>query len=166
MRKPVPGFEGLYEVSEDGRVFSLDRVTVGKGKRKLRELKRTPTSHGYVTVALSGNGKRGNRYVHQLVLEAFDGKSPLESRHLNGSKKENQISNLAWGSHAQNVEDNHRLGAYLKGQRHPHHKLKDSDVVAMRLIRGLTQKQIGKKFGVHQRTVCRILRREAWKHIA
>ena len=102
---PVRGFEGLYEVSDLGRVRSIDRIVRcarGRGHRTIpgRTLKVKTERRGYQVVALmplSG----GYRYlsVHRLVLEAFVGTSPSdqhECRHGNGAYGDNRLSNLSW----------------------------------------------------------------------
>src|SRR6266567_8146480 len=74
--RPVIGCEGLYEVSNLGRVRSLDRTTKGgRGERPklLRGIlyKPIPTKKGYVAVRLVKGGKWGGKLIHRLVAEAF-----------------------------------------------------------------------------------------------
>ena len=60
--RTVIGYEGLYEVSNFGRVRSLTNNTI---------LKLTLTSKGYYRVQLSNNGNRKKYFVHRLVAQAF-----------------------------------------------------------------------------------------------
>lgn len=75
--RPVKGYEGLYEVSNYGRVKSLDRVRKSSKNAvavvKGRILKSAPgkNGNGYPKVVLCKNGERENYYVHRLVMEAF-----------------------------------------------------------------------------------------------
>lgn len=111
--KPVVGFEGLYEVSNLGRVRSLGIETTQRhGRRpdviftrrsKPRVLRPGVASHGYPTVVL----KQKSFCLHELVLTAFVGPRPTAHvcRHLDGNKLHNSLSNLAWGTESQNRLD-------------------------------------------------------------
>lgn len=99
--RPVVGCEGRYEVSDLGRIRSLLR-------RSPRILKATLGSNGYLLVYAYGRGeKRRNRFVHQLVAEAFLGPRPpnMDVRHLNGIKTDCRAVNLAYGSRSRNMFD-------------------------------------------------------------
>ena len=89
--KPVVGYEGLYEVSNLGRVKS---VKFGR-ERVLKPIKHP---NGYLCVNLCKDGKRKNCLVHRLVAQAFI-PNPLnlpEINHINEQKTENRASNLQW----------------------------------------------------------------------
>lgn len=68
-RKPVPGYEGLYEITSSGKIFSL--------KHK-RTLKRCGDEYGFHIVKLSKNGIATNHYVFELWKQAFSGLSEYE----------------------------------------------------------------------------------------
>jgi hypothetical protein len=95
---PIPGYEGLYEVSDMGRVRSFRR---GAGGRMLRP-GRMPAGH--MSVAL---GRGNSQCVHKLVLLAFVGPAPdrHECRHLNGVPADNRLENLKWGTRGENIRD-------------------------------------------------------------
>lgn len=112
--KPIPGYEGFYEVSDHGNVRSLLRkveygkhgLTVYKG----REIKQTLLKNGYLSVKLSNFDGPKTRYVHHLVLRAFVGQRPVtqkrgEIRHLDGNKTHNVLANLRYGTITENVAD-------------------------------------------------------------
>lgn len=104
MRKlPIPGYP-KYEIDESGSVYNIRT-----GKR----LKSSPNLHGYHKVNLYRKAKESDtRYIHRLVSETFLGKCPegLLVRHLDGNKDNNHVSNLAYGTHADNYEDAVRHG--------------------------------------------------------
>ena len=121
---PIPGYEGRYEVSSHARVRSLDRITIrsdGRTQRnKGRVLRQTLSSAGgYPVVAMSSNGYAGPRYVHHLVALAFHGPRPagLEVRHLNGIAADCLPGNLAWGTHAENQQDQLRHGTNARAAK-------------------------------------------------
>lgn len=105
--KPIPGYTGAYEVSTNGGVRSLDRVT-DRGRR-WRGKAMTPSTmpSGYKTVSLWREGKQKTALVHRLVLFAFVGPAPDEAevRHKDGNPSNNTVENLAWGTHAENQLD-------------------------------------------------------------
>lgn len=114
--RPVVGFEGLYEVSDHGRLRSLDRMATHKnGRRRLyRGRVLAPKRHpgGYVSAMLSRGGERQYFLVHAIVLGAFVGPRPdgHEGCHWNGDKADNRLSNLRWATHLENEADKDRHG--------------------------------------------------------
>jgi hypothetical protein len=106
--KPIPGYEGLYEVSDQGRVRSLDRITTTIVKRLGKMLKpQLSSGRMHLTVSLSLNGKVSVKYVHQLVALAFHGvpEEGQQVRHLNGVPTDNVLENLKYGTHVENSQD-------------------------------------------------------------
>lgn len=112
--RSIPGFEGRYEVSDSGRVRSVDRtITTSRGSRRYKGMLLSPgkmNDFGHVTVMLGQEG--GSRCVHEIVLLAFVGPPDKgqECRHLNGDGGDNRLENLCWGSRSQNGKDTTRLG--------------------------------------------------------
>ena len=109
--RPVPGWEGIYEVSDLGRVRSLDRTVPDRrgGTRRLRgKLLAAPlNSSGRRTVQLRAMTRWRCAGVHVLVLEAFVGPRPpgLLVRHLDGDQLNNRLANLTWGTASENNRD-------------------------------------------------------------
>lgn len=121
---PVVGYEGLYEVSDMGRVRSLDRAVWRDDARcrphyvtyRGREMRLSRQAHGYVGVILWRDGKYRNVRVHRLVLEAFVGPCPrgMETLHGNGQRNDNRLANLRWGTQEENAEDRVRHGTLTR----------------------------------------------------
>ena len=125
---PVVGYEGSYEVSDQGRVRSLERViqqTDAQGNlypRRMRGriLKRKYCAKGpygrWCTVLL-GLGVEGQKYwlVHRLVLLAFIGPCPEgkeQGAHWDGNPENNALANLRWASQQENRDDMTRHGRH------------------------------------------------------
>lgn len=115
--RPVVGHEGLYEVSDWGRVKSLRRTLphpVSKTKTyPERILKACPTNkQGHLVVQL---GKHNKQYVHRLVLLAFVGPPApgQEACHWDDDTSNNHLSNLRWGTRQANMIDRSRNGGCL-----------------------------------------------------
>lgn len=102
---PVPGYEGIYEVSNLGRIkshhYREDRILRPGGH---------PSGHLFVNLCRDGNPKRAG--VHQVVARAFVGERPdgYEVRHLDGDPTNNAATNLAYGTHADNMNDRRTHG--------------------------------------------------------
>lgn len=121
---PVVGYEGLYEVSDQGQVWSVARVYSRQGQRdafhkpkmmKIRFIK------GYGTVPLTHPGEfsKGKR-VHRLVLEAFVGPCPpgMWGLHGPGGSTDNRLENLYWGTPLRNAQDKVRDGTEYRNTTH------------------------------------------------
>ena len=92
--KPVEGYEGLYEVSNEGRVRSLNYNRT----REIRILRPDITKKGYLKVGLCKNGKQKKFLVHRLVAQAFVPNifSLNEVNHINEVKTDNRVENMMW----------------------------------------------------------------------
>lgn len=108
--KPVVDYEGYYEVSNLGRVRSVDRVVRGR-LYKSRILKPNwtgnPIGTRYLCVGISKNGVARTTTVHRLVLEAWVGPCPdgCEACHGSGGNTDNSLDNLRWDTHESNCCD-------------------------------------------------------------
>ena len=117
--RPIPDSDGLYEVSNLGRVRSLDRIVYranGKAWRiRGRILAACPDGCGYLQLRVKLFGKRETRKVHRLVLETFVGPRPegMVGCHNNGNNQDNRLSNLRWDTLAGNAQDMKRHGTHF-----------------------------------------------------
>lgn len=104
--KPIPGYQGLYDISDQGRVRSWKTHHGRPGPRVLTVGRR---KNGGLYLGLTLHGPDKSRYwrVHQLVMLAFAGPCPpgLEVRHLDGDHEHNARTNLAYGTRGQNEHD-------------------------------------------------------------
>lgn len=161
---PVVGFEGHYEVSEAGVVYSLKY-----GAR--RALVGPIGSHGYRAISLSDGKRKSIKTVHRIVLEAFVGRPPngMVTRHLNGLCLDNRLSNLCYGSYEENMADKLAHGTHNRGERNPRSRLTETDVRDMRRAREeceLSYSQLAKAFGVTKNVAAQVVRRETWQDVA
>lgn len=167
---PVPQYEGIYEVSDLGRVRSIDRTicAVRKGKpwtanRRGQLLSLQTEKNGYARVRLRAGGQK--ELLHRLVLRAFVGEPPdgHEGAHGNGDKGNCGLSNLRWATHLENIADKAIHGTAIHGERSPHAKL---TAEAVRRIRcegeTISGNKLAAKYGVSQARISKILRGKAW----
>lgn len=169
---PVVGFEGLYEVSDFGRVRSLDRTVVtSNGPRQYRGrlLKSyiNKGTRGYPFVGLSRPGLNASYPVHILVLTAHAGPCPAgqEARHGPAGKADASLENLCWGTRAQNVgPDRVRDGQSNRGERQGRHKLTETQVLEIRRRRaaGEELRPLAEEFGVSVQTISGIGLGNGW----
>ncbi|QOC56062.1 HNH endonuclease [Gordonia phage Clown] len=120
--RPVTGYEGFYEVSDQGRVRSLDRtVSHGTNERRIAGgmLAGGPDDAGYRIVGLFRKGHRKTLKVHHLVLCAFVSERPdgMEACHNNGNLADNRLSNLRWDTHSRNVFDSVRQDTHPQSSK-------------------------------------------------
>ena len=112
---PISGYQGIYEVSNLGRVKSLPRP-VWNYTKPGRIMKQRAKENGYFTVALCNGGtKERHVYVHRLVAAAFipNPDSLREVNHKNFNKQDNRVENLEWCTSAEN-KAHFRAGQYAK----------------------------------------------------
>lgn len=95
--KDIVGYEGLYKISDHGRVW---------GCRKNELIKNNDNGNGYLRISLHKNGKTKSEYIHRLVAKHF---IPLELNkniinHIDENTKNNKVDNLEWCNHKENIE--------------------------------------------------------------
>ena len=102
--RDIIGYEGIYQVSNKGNVFSIERMAQGRKCGGIT-LKPKHRRDGYLHVGLYRNGKMKNKLIHRLVLEAFveNPKNLPEVNHKDENKTNNDLSNLEWCSGRYNV---------------------------------------------------------------
>lgn len=169
---PVVGYEGMYEVSDLGRVRSIDRVVTSGRRWKARIRKLIRVNDGalrYLTVVLSRGSKVVCRSVHVLVLEAFSGPRPAghQARHLNGKPHDNSFKNLKWGTPKENGQDRVLHGRSQKGAQNSQAKLTETKVARARILakKGSPMRRIAAQMNVSPGLIGKIISRKLWSHV-
>lgn len=130
----IPGYEQAYEVSNMGRVRSLDRKIYVTGRfpyyrnQKGKLLTQQLSIHGCNQVSVSGHSKKCWK-VHVLMAFAFFGVRPkgLETCHNNGNSLDNRLFNLRYDTHVNNIKDKEKHGTKQEGQKHYRSKLTNEE---------------------------------------
>lgn len=154
--RDIPGYEGLYQVSNLGRVRSVDHVVTRTVKGRI--LRPRLRKNGYLVVTLSGGGPKD---VHRLVALAFHGRGrPGEQvRHLNGNRTDPRAENLAWGSQSENERDK-----YIYAGKRNRLSLDDVREIRRHIEAGERYANIARLFNVSDTTIRQIAKGEtfAW----
>jgi len=165
--RPVVGYEGIYEVSNHGRV---KRVSGGQGARVGGILKFIPTKAGYSTVSLCMDCKPKMVLVHRLVAGAFIEKTGGRNvvNHKNFNKKDNRVENLEWTTHSENIRHSFKFGVRsrpsARGTCNRSAKLTDEEVMEIRKSTDHCA-DIALRYDIHWSQVYRIKQKKAWSHI-
>ena len=176
--RDVAGYEGLYKVSDKGRVYSIPRPGTKGG------LLNTRCKRGYELVSLSKDGTEKELSVHRIVLTAFvpNRLRKPQVNHIDGNKTNNKLENLEWATQSEN-----QLHAYSIGLQKPNvreaHKVRHEqtkrkvmqlsiDGKELKTFNSIKEaaKHIGRKDGTHISAVARGKRNSTggfkWKYIS
>ena len=173
---PVPDWEGLYDVSDLGRVRSYPRMTVTgmHGGGMLQAVLRGKPGYQYPHVTLARRGTKKSVPVHKLVMLAFGPPQPpgMEVCHKNGNALDPRIGNLKWGTHRENGRDmiqHGRARGAPSGEANAKAKLTADLVRQLRAeyaAGGCTERDLAQRSGVNVSTLHRMLTRQTWKNVA
>lgn len=175
--RPVVGYEGVYSVSNLGRVR---RDIDGTGNTKAgRILCPRLDEYGYAYLFLALNGKRNRHTVHKLVTAAFIGERPPEMQvnHKDAVKTNNRLSNLEYCTCEENIHHASKMGLMATGDRHGSRtkpesryrghskqvKIKDAELPRVFELRskGMLHREIAAIFGVSEALIQHILKGRA-----
>lgn len=161
-RVPVFGYEGYYEVTENGDIFSI-RTYYNKQKKTSRKvdikLKSQPNHNGYLSQMFCVNYKQKLIKVHRVVWESFNGKikEGMQINHIDGNKTNNSLNNLEIVTPKENTQHAWRNGLCKKvyGRKTSNCILDFEQVKEIRKLYkdGKKQKELSEMFGVHQTNI-------------
>lgn len=174
--RPIVGYEGLYEVSDLGRV-----KRTGKGRGAMPGHVLTPRitsrTNQYLRVTLNKGGKIRPHRVHGLVLAAFIGPRPtgLEIDHINNNKQDNRLCNLEYVTSSENKLRAYRAGVRVgpRGSNCGTSKLTEGEVVRIRDLLSkirtgelvLSHRMVAEQFDVSRACVSFINTGRSWGHL-
>ena len=171
-----------YAVSNHGRVR---RVTRSKRNHAPRILKPWIGNHGYEAVHLVRDGVASPKLIHRLVCAAFHGPPPSpqhQAAHGDGTRRNNQATNLRWATRSENAEDARLHGVMATGARHGrtlspektprgelhgHAKLTEALVVEIRAAPSEpgSGRALAARYGVSAATISLIRSGKTWAHL-
>lgn len=172
--KDIQGYEGLYQISDLGRVKSLQRMkkmSRGKDISVKERIRKAFEWEGYWGVRLCKDGKMRNKKIHRLVAIAFipNPENKKEVNHLNG-KGDNTPGSLEWSTHLENCQHALKNGFYTttarnQGETNGMSKLTDQIVREIRENK-LSKKrsELAKIYNVSHALISLVITNKIWKH--
>jgi hypothetical protein len=181
--RSVDGYEGIYEVSDLGRLRRAYRGPKTQGRHRL--IRAYPNRNGYFFFRLSRKGTVTRRAAHSMVMLAFVGPRPdgLQVNHVDGDKGNNRLRNLEYVTRQENMRHAVRLGlierglqssairrpeCILRGESLPFSKLTDAQVREIKYrhaYEGVSQMELGRQYGVAANTINAIVNGRTWAHV-
>lgn len=167
--RPIPGYDG-YFVTRDGRIFSDRRY----GREGVRFEMRQHRNCGYLCVTINRGEDHCVLRVHIAVALAYIGPKPFPLaivRHRDGTRDNNVVGNLCWGTKKENAEDMvaHGRAGRARGERSWTAKTTEESVREMRRLAEVERvptAEIARRFGLSRPQAGRIINRRSWKHVA
>ena len=163
----ISGYEGLYQISNFGRVKSFPK----RNFHGTIILKPVIQKGGYLQVLLCKGGNERYFRVHRLVAQAFipNPNNLPEVNHKFGNKFDNYVENLEWSTKSANIQHAFEMGLNPKGEAHHGAKLTDEQREEARRIvikgdRKFGVSALARKYGVHTATLYNVIYgRKPWK---
>ena len=151
--KDIPGYEGLYQVSDLGNIKSITRNKI---------LKHTVDKDGRVSIQLSKKGIRKTNKVCRFVALAFIGEKPegYHVCHIDGDKENNKLSNLRYDIPTENAIDFYRYGSKTSTGI-----LTLKQVIEIRKLykfNNYSKRELAEKYNVNRTTIRNVINRDTF----
>ena len=168
--KDIVGFEGLYQVSDMGKVKSLGRMCKNRfGYRyKPERIMSQSLLGGYSAVGLYKNGKQTSLLVHRLVAISFipNPENKKEVNHIDLCKTNPACNNLEWCTKQENMNHAKNNGAIKRGEDAPRVSITNSDAInIIKLLMTNAPLAISRKTGISKSIIAEIYHKRNWKHL-
>lgn len=170
--KDVKGYEGIYQVSNLGRIKSLDRIDNNGHRVHQRIMNPKPNKFGYIRINLSKNGNVKREFVHRLVAEAFVNRKNKEDdivNHLDNNPSNNRADNLEWTTYKGNMQWAAKQGRMPCNEQArinltKSQKARRKSVIAImpdgERVRFISQVEAGKQLGINPAHIAEACRKE------
>jgi len=170
--KYIIGYEGLYQISNVGRIASCDRIRNDGNFYSGCIRKLDMTLSGYLRIGLTNwIGERKRYSVARLVAIHFipNPENKPQVNHINGDKLDNRVENLEWCTSKENIRHAFENGLKVSkvGENQNLAKLTNSDIDYIRylLSTNTAQREIARIFNVSDALISLIKHNKLWKHI-
>lgn len=172
--KNIDGHEGRYQVSNLGRVKTLERtVSFGRSYRVIKEKVLTPSigTTGYFEIKPCKEGRHETRKIHRLVANAFIDNiyNKPQVNHIDGNKLNNKVENLEWVTKSENAIHAYKTGLVVRPQGELNRRsiLRESQVIEIKdkISKGGKVSDLCVEYNVNSSTVASIKSGKSWRHI-
>ena len=177
--KDIPGYEGMYAVTKDGRVWSHPKETIVGGRGGVRVdggrfLSNKPHHQGYCRVHIRDkNNIRKGMLVHRLVAMTYIPNPDALPfiNHLNGDTQDNRVDNLEWCDNKRNTKHAYDNGwiktPYQQGEANSQAKLTVDDARRIKELSaaGMGDTAISRETGISRSAVKDVTKGRTWRHI-